>query len=82
MCYIVGHQIYVLYCGASNLESELFNIYLLVCICCLCGGLNSSDATCTREIKCRIHVAKVTFKKRKKKQTLCTNKLDSDLRKC
>jgi hypothetical protein len=52
-----------------------------------------SEYTCcnrysTREIKCRIHVAKVTFKnmkkkkkKKKKKQTLCKSKLDLDLMK-
>ena len=32
--------------------------------------MNISDATCTRDIKCRIHVAKATFKNRKKKQIL------------
>jgi hypothetical protein len=38
----------------------------------------TSDARCTREIKCRIAMAKAAFSK---KRTLFTSKLDLNLRK-
>jgi hypothetical protein len=42
------------------------------------GSMITYDARCTREIKCRIAVAKAAFNKKK---NLFTNKLDLNLRK-
>jgi hypothetical protein len=45
------------------------------------GSMITNDARCTREIKARIAMAKAVLKKKKKKKTLFTSKLDLELRK-